>query len=145
MIKWLQSGIFFPITCNVPAVKKRVCASGRVVRRRERRVFDKFVRVSAVCLKEDPLGGASGERNFQDVCLPQAFQALGVPVEINRSGPFRADLHGNPMLSPWGKKLVKVTHGVISQGKYILWCAGHFSAVIVADRVTVIEKNRTMQ
>jgi len=54
----------------------------------------------------DPVGGvgqASGEHGHRHLCLPRALHALGVPVAITRSGPFRALGDGNRMLSPFSK------------------------------------------
>jgi len=91
----------------------------------------------------DPLGSTGGGDQYKDVCLIHALQALGVDLTVDRSGPFRADEHGNSMLRPLGLKLVKTSHSGLRRGKWVKWQAGHFSAVLIAERVTVMEKNRT--
>ena len=95
-------------------------------------------------LGRDPHGSAGRDGPYRDVCLVHALQALGVDIKVTRDGPFRANEHGNPMLAPFGKKLMKVPGSGLSRGKYVVWRRGHFMAVLVQDQITVIEKNRTM-
>ena len=92
----------------------------------------------------DCLGGTGGSAQFENVCLVDALNALGVPVPYVADGPFRPFTHGGPMLAQFVMELAHVHHSCVRPGKYVRWMDGHFSAVIISTEVTVIERSRTL-
>ena len=98
--------------------------------------------------KLDPLGGMMQEGECRDVCLVVAIQQLGIPLPITRSGPFRALLHGNPMLRPFGAVLVRIPYPEITSGLYVVHMRNskHFVAVRVAPSgVTLWDEWRVLE
>lgn len=91
----------------------------------------------------DPFGGAGDSEQYRKVCLVDAINALGVSVPYTSHGPFRALTHGNPMLQPFGYRLLHVSSITKEHGKYVRWLDNHHSAVIVGSVVTVIERSRS--
>ncbi len=78
---------------------------------------------------------------MRDVCLILSLRALGVPLPILGPGPFRAMHHGNPMLAPFGKKLVPVIATGVQSGSYVTYKDGHFTAAIVCGNQCKITDN----
>ncbi len=78
-----------------------------------------------------PYGGAFDDGGYTNVCLVTSLRSLGVPVLCDRSGPFRAIAHGNPMLEPFSLKLAFLRSAAIPRGRYVLWKDGHFVGVHV--------------
>ncbi len=98
----------------------------------------------------DLLGGSGVElpettgQSFRDVCLITSLRNLGVPLKYSKDGPFRALSDGNPMLGPFGKRLVRVDDGQhIGVGSYVVHHRNHFLAVSVDSRVTVKDSMAT--
>ena len=98
----------------------------------------------------DPRGGAGDSRHqLRDMCLVDSLRSLGCPIEVHRSGPFRAMEDGNRMLAHTGRRLVPVEYHALTEGSYIRWqCLhrmGHFVAVIIGKGgVQVTDGMRTM-
>ena len=141
MIAWLQSGVMVVIDVmeRIPRSSRTVPA--RVARSRDKRLFKKLFPDH---ISQDPFGSTSHDGVYKDVCLVHSLQALGVPLEVNCSGPFRATEHGNAMLRPLGLTLVRTLNPYLGRGKFVKWQSGHFSADIIADQVTVMERDRSL-
>ena len=92
----------------------------------------------------DDLGGTGSNGTFKDVCLITSLRSLGLDVPYKQSGPFRALLHGNPMIQPLGYTLCATKYTDISPGNFVTWKGGHFTAVIVSSTSRVIEMDGSM-
>ena len=103
--------------------------------------------LSAIAMTEVEGGTflCEGDRNipdFADICLPLSFRSLGIPVPILRDGPFLAMSDGNPMLIPFGVRVVPVVKtSVLRGGKFVLHkklqsrggrLIGHFFSLLVS-------------
>lgn len=86
--------------------------------------------------RSDRRGGSSCDDSpklhpFRDVCLIDSLRSLGVPVEYEGSGPFRALGDGNPMLRPFGYQLVPTPATDVGHGYFVLWRNNHFVGVAI--------------
>ena len=86
----------------------------------------------------DHPGAAPAAADAHDTCLVTSLRALGVPVPYVRSGPFRALRDGNPMLAPFKHRLEAVRVPELTNGEYVIWCDGHFRAVVLTFPSVVV-------
>jgi hypothetical protein len=73
--------------------------------------------------------------NFQDTCLIEAFQNLGIPVCIDRPGPHRILKDGNALIHPFGECAIPVPRATVSSsGRFVVFeprnRQGHFCALL---------------
>ena len=81
---------------------------------------------------------------FDDVCLIDAFRALGVKVPYTCDGKFWALADGNRMLEPFGRKLDSIQRLCFGiRGKYVLHFNNHFFALEMYDEDFTISSRQT--